>query len=174
MRPDADADRIRAFARDLGRHAGQRVRVYLTGGATAVLEGWRSATIDVDIMLEPEDEAIMRRIPAAKEAIPVNVELASPAHFIPELPGWRERSIFVAREGRIDLYHVDPYSQALFKLERALEVDLADVEAMRARGLIEDRLLGELFDCIETRLWRYPAIDPEAFRRRVERFLDRA
>jgi len=29
--------------RELGRHATQRVRIYLTGGATAVLEGWRTS-----------------------------------------------------------------------------------------------------------------------------------
>lgn len=91
MRPEADAARVRALARDLGRHAGQRVRLYLTGGATAVLVGWRASTVDVDLRFEPEDEGLMRRIPAAKEEIGVNIEFASPPDFIPELPGWRDR-----------------------------------------------------------------------------------
>jgi hypothetical protein len=30
------------------------VRVYLTGGSTAVIEGWRETTIDVDLRFEPD------------------------------------------------------------------------------------------------------------------------
>jgi hypothetical protein len=36
----------------LGRHARGPGRVYLTGGATALLEGWRASTVDVDLKLE--------------------------------------------------------------------------------------------------------------------------
>jgi hypothetical protein len=54
MRPPVDASRIRELARHLGRVASRRVRIYLTGGATAVLEGWRPTTIDVDLRFEPE------------------------------------------------------------------------------------------------------------------------
>lgn len=171
MRHEADAERVRALARDLGRHAGQRVRIYLTGGATAVLIGWRSSTVDVDLRLEPEDEAVMRRIPAAKDAVDVNIELASPPDFIPELPGWRDRCTYAFTEGDVDVYHFDPYSQALAKLERGLDRDLGDVLAMRERGLIEpDRIL-DLYEAIEPELYRYPAIDPPSFRRRVEAFV---
>jgi hypothetical protein len=77
----------------------------------------------------------------------------------------------VRREGRLDVHHFDPYSQALAKLERAFDQDLEDVSAMLARGLIErDRTL-ELFNAIEPDLYRYPAIDPGSFRARVERAL---
>lgn len=41
MRELADADRIRAFMRALGEEASEPVRVYFTGGAAAVLLGWR-------------------------------------------------------------------------------------------------------------------------------------
>jgi len=54
-----------------------------------------------------------------------------PPDFIPELPGWRERSRFAFTEGKVDVYHFDAYSQALAKLERGLERDLLDVRAMR-------------------------------------------
>jgi len=171
MRPDADAERVRALMRDLGRHASQPVRIYLTGGATAVLTGWRPSTVDVDLRVEPEVEALLRRIPSAKEVIPVNVELAAPPDFIPEVPGWRERSPFAFAEGHVDVFHFDPYSQALAKLERALERDLLDVRAMRDRGMIEPTSLVDLFAAIEPELYRYPAIDPAAFRRRVEAFV---
>ncbi len=156
--------------RDLGRHATQPVRLYLTGGATAVLVGWRASTIDVDIRVEPEDEGLLRRIPLAKEAVPVNVELAAPLDFIPEVPGWRERSQYAFTEGIVDVYHFDAYSQALAKLERGLDRDLQDVRAMRDRGMIEPAPLLRLLAEIEPQLFRFPAIDPPAFRGRVEAF----
>ena len=99
--------------------------MYLTGGATAVLEGWRPTTVDVDVRFEEDSDDVLRHIPALKEQLGVNVELASPLDFIPELPGWRERSPFVMSEGKVDVYHLDPYSQALSKLERAFDQDLA-------------------------------------------------
>ncbi len=171
MRRRVDADRVRALARALGQAAGDDAKLYLTGGATAVLEGWRETTVDVDIKLEPESDALLRRIPELKEELELNVELASPPDFIPELPGWRDRSPFVAREGRLDVHHFDPYSQALSKLERAFERDLTDVNAMVDRGLVEPARALELFAAIEPLLFRYPAIDPAGFRARVERAL---
>jgi hypothetical protein len=61
--------------------------MYLTGGATAVLEGWRASTVDIDVRFEPDSEEALRRIAALKEEIGVNVELASPLDFLPSLPG---------------------------------------------------------------------------------------
>ncbi len=80
---------MRAFARALGRAASRDTRLYLTGGATAVIVGWRSTTLDVAIRLEPESDDLLRRISELKEQLDLNVELASPPDFIPELPAWR-------------------------------------------------------------------------------------
>jgi hypothetical protein len=49
VREAADEERIRRLAEELGRRAPRGTRLYLTGGATAVLEGWRPSTVDVDI-----------------------------------------------------------------------------------------------------------------------------
>ena len=167
MRPPVDEQRIRALARQLGRVARGPVRVYLTGGSTAVLEGWREATIDVDLRFEPETDELLRELPALKERLAVNIELASPPDFIPELPGWRERSPLVFREGRVDVHHFDLYSQALSKIERGFEQDLTDVRTMIERGLVEPARLRELYEAIEPELYRYPAIDPPAFRQKL-------
>jgi hypothetical protein len=168
MRPPVDDQAIRALARELGRIADVPVRIYLTGGSTAVIEGWRKATIDVDLRLEPEADELLRALPALKERLGVNVELASPPDFIPELPGWRERSPHVIREGRVDVHHFDLYSQALSKIERGFQHDLADVHEMIERGHVEPSRLRELFDEIQPDLYRYPAIDPGAFRKKLE------
>ena len=55
MHDRADRERIRAFLHELGRRSGAPGRVYLTGGATAVLQGWRASTIDVGLRFEPDD-----------------------------------------------------------------------------------------------------------------------
>jgi hypothetical protein len=144
------------------------VKLYLTGGSTAVIEGWRDATLDVDLRFEPDTDELLRALPAIKEKLDINIELASPPDFIPELPGWRERSAFVLREGEVSVHHFDLYSQALSKIERGFDQDLADVQTMIARGLVEPSRLRELYEAIEPELYRYPAIEPLAFRRKVD------
>lgn len=168
MRPPVDERRIRALARELGRVARGPVRIYLTGGSTAVLEGWRETTIDVDLRFEPESDELLRALPALKDRLGVNIELASPPDFIPELPGWRERSPLVFREGSVDVHHFDLYSQALSKIERGFEQDLGDVDAMIARGFVKPSRLRQLYDAIEPDLYRYPALDQRAFRHKLD------
>lgn len=171
MRELADAKRVQAFMRKLGAESKNPARVYFTGGATAVLLGWRPTTIDLDVCIEGEEDPLLRCIPRLKEELRINVELASPPDFIPELPGWRERSIFVTREGKVDFFHFDPYSQALAKIERGHSLDRKDVREMIGRGLVDPEKLGGLFQQIEPELFRYPAIDPKSFRRAVEKTL---
>jgi hypothetical protein len=168
MRGLADAERLRRFLKELAREADADVSIYLTGGATAVLLGWRESTIDADILIVPEQDALYRALPRLKEELHLNVEIASPAHFIPELPDWRERSLWIERVGKISYYHYDPYSQALAKIERGHAKDLADVAQLLARDLVKPLRLRELFGAIEPRLYRYPAIDPMSFRKRLD------
>ena len=154
--------------RAIGAAATEDTRIYFTGGATAVLHGWRASTIDVDIRIVPEQDAIFRAIPRLKEELQLNVELASPDHFIPVKAGWEDRSPFAGREGRVSFHHFDLYAQALSKIERGHAQDTSDVREMFQRGLIERKTLLDYFAAIEPGLFRYPAIDPAAFRRAVE------
>jgi hypothetical protein len=164
----ADADRIARFMRSLGAAADADAACYFTGGATAVLVGWRPSTIDVDLRLVPERDGLLRAIQRLKEDLEINVELAAPDDFIPVPAGWEGRSPFVAQEGRLSFYHFDPYSQALGKIERAHEQDLGDVRAMVERRLVDPARGLEYFEEIEPELFRFPAVDAQAFRRRVE------
>ena len=171
MRRLVDRERLLRFMREVGRSSSSEARIYFTGGSSAVLLEWRASTIDVDIELRPEREEILRAIPRLKEELEINVELASPGHFIPELPGWQERSRFIAREGRIDFFHYDFYAQALSKIELSHARDVADIRAMYERRLIEPSLLMDFYAAIEPDLFRYPAVDPQSFRRAVESFV---
>ena len=167
MRELADADRIRRLLRELGRAATDDGACYLAGGASAVLLGWRETTIDVDIELAPDTDALLQAIARLKDELRINVELASPSDFIPLPAEWEERSPFVAREGRLTFYHFDLYSQALSKLERAHRQDLEDVRAMIERKLVDPARVLAYFDEIEPQLYRFPAVDGPSFRRRV-------
>jgi hypothetical protein len=171
MRELAEVGRIRAFMREIGRVAREETRVYFTGGTSAVLLGWRGQTIDVDVHFAPERDELLRSLPEIKEALQVNVELVSPADFIPEIPGWEDRSVFIAREGSASFYHYDFHAQALAKIERGHATDRADVAEMLRRGLITAASLREKFETIRPDLYRYPAIDPDSFRRALDEAL---
>jgi hypothetical protein len=168
MREIVDAGRVWTFMRALGGEARDTGAVYLTGGATAVLFGWRATTIDIDIKIVPDNDAVLRALPELKERLGINVELASPAEFIPELPGWEDRSPYVANAGPLTFRHYDLVSQALAKIERGHTQDRRDVAEMLDRGLVTRLALRERFERIAPLLYRFPAIDPPSFERSLE------
>jgi hypothetical protein len=170
MREAVDLSRIRAFMRALGERAREPARVFFTGGTTAVLHGWRSSTIDVDVKFLPDRDELLRALPELKERLRLNVELAAPDDFIPVRRGWEDRSPFIAQEGRLSFHHFD-CAQALAKIERGHEQDAVDVANFLSLGLVTREQLADYFAAIEGDLYRYPALHPAAFRRRVEHVL---
>src|SRR5438477_8953745 len=126
MRGETDKTKLQRFMVALGERVRGDGTIFLTGGATAVLFNWRDATIDVDIKPDPEPPGLFEAIALLKDELDINVELASPDHFIPAVPGWRERRIVIDRRGFVTFYHYDPYGQVLSKLQRRHDRDLAD------------------------------------------------
>lgn len=170
MRTEANKAKIEEFMAVLGKRVAGDGSIYLTGGATAVLHGWRPMTIDVDLKPEPEPRGLFEALAVLKDEMDINVELASPDHFIPAIPGWQERSLFIGQYGAIKFFHYDPYGQALSKLHRGHDRDLHDARSMLKDGLVQMPRLKEFFAQIEPQLIRYPAIDPATFRAAVEIF----
>jgi hypothetical protein len=170
VRSETDKAKLQAFMAALGDRVRGPARIYFTGGATALLHGWRSNTIDVDLKAEPEPPGLFEALASLKDELDINVELASPDQFIPALPNWRERSLFIARHGPIDFFHYDPYAQALSKLQRRHQRDLHDARSMRRSRLIQNERLWEMFDLIKSQLIRYPAIDRRSFEAAVLEF----
>jgi hypothetical protein len=170
MREPLDEPRLRRFMRRLGESGGT-ARVYFTGGATAILRGWRPSTLDTDLVLVPEDDRLLRSIQTLKEEMQVNVEIAGPAHIIPELPGWEARSRFIGREGSVDYFEYDLHAQVLAKIERGHAQDVEDVERALAEGAVKPGELWRLFETILPQLHRFPAVDQAGFRRRLEEAL---
>jgi hypothetical protein len=170
MRSEASREKLFTFMAALGARVKSAGRIYFTGGACALLYDWRQTTIDIDLKAAPEPDGFFEAIACLKDELDVNVELAAPDQFIPPLPGWKERSIHIARYGHLDFHHYDFYSQALAKIERGHVRDLSDVEALLRLRLISTAHLREMFFAIEPELIRYPALTPAAFRNAVESF----
>src|ERR1700681_1802171 len=168
MRQPLTADKLQVFMKALAASVTTPSRIYLVGGATAVMLGWRTSTIDIDLKIIPESDELLRRLPELKERLHLNIELASPGDFIPELPGWQERSRFIQQEGKLTFYHYDFYAQALAKIERGHQIDSHDVNQFIARGLVDPQRLRELFLMIEDQIYLHPSVDRLAFRRAVE------
>jgi hypothetical protein len=103
----------------------------------------------------------------------INIELASPQDFLQQLPGWRDRSIFIGRQGEISFYHYDFTAQALSKLSRGYNRDIDDVRAMYEQKLFTLEKLRDCFNAIESELIRFPALDPALLRSKIEQFIDR-
>ena len=172
MRQETDRAKLELFMENLGQRVSSPGRIYFTGGATALLHGWRTTTIDIDLEADPEPAMLFEAIAQLKGELDVNVELASRDDFIPPVPDWQSRSVSIGRHGHIDFFHYDFYGQALLKLERRHDRDLADVEALVARRLIDKPRLRDMFEQIAPKLIRYPAVDATAFRAAVVEFCD--
>lgn len=174
MRDAADLTRLRRFMRTLGGQTRDSARVYFTGGATAVLHGWRDSTIDIDVKFAPERDELFRAVRDIKDQLSVNVELASPVDFIPVRADWEDRSPFIAREGTLFFHHFDFCAQVLAKIERGHAQDRLDVQQFFTRGLVTADEVRAYFEASLPQLYRYPALDEAAFRRKVAEALEAA
>ena len=172
MRAETNKAKLQAFMERLGERVGGGGCIYLAGGATAVLHDWRPMTIDIDLKPDPEPAGLFEALAQIKDELDINVELACPDQFIPALPGWRERSLFIAQYGPLRFFHYDPYGQTLSKLQRRHERDLRDVQSFWQSGLVQKDVLWQKFQQIEPQLIRYPAIDPATFKTAVQEFCD--
>jgi hypothetical protein len=171
MRQAVTVQTLHQFMNELAALSQSRGNVYFTGGATALLLGFREQTIAIDIKLDPEPKGIFEAIAKLKNSLDLNVELASPDDFIPAAVDWRERSRHIASIGLLEFFHYDYSLQALAKLERGYSKDLDDVANFIASNHLSIEDLKKRFTEIEPGLIRYPAIDPAAFRKKVEDFI---
>jgi hypothetical protein len=109
MRSTVDPQKIEQLMKALGREAHGTGSIYFTGGASALLMGWRSSTVDIDIRLDSEPPGIFQAIAKLKM-----------------------------------------YAQKLFSLEK----------------------LRDCFESIESELIRFPALEPELLKNKIEQFIE--
>lgn len=173
MRHEVQKEQIEKTFVELAKRCKSPGRIYVVGGTTAVLSGWRESTADIDMKIGPEPKGVFEAIRDLKNELQVNIELASPDDFMPALPGWEERSQFIVLLHGVNFYHYDFYAQALSKILRAHERDIKDVQSMLDNKLIAPKELLRLFLEIEPKLIRYPSVNPVDFRKKVEAIVGR-
>lgn len=172
MRAPVEKQKLREFFREFARVVKGPGSVFLAGGATAVWFDWRPKTIDIDLVFDPEPLGAFEALREVMIRLDSHVELASPKDFLPPLPGWRERSIFLERVSPIDFFHYDLYSQALAKISRGFETDQIDVRSMFSEGHLDPSKLAELFEAIRPQLIRYPRIEEAVLCQKVKTALE--
>ena len=173
MRESVTRERLLGFMQCLAEAAPLRrhFRVFVVGGGTAVAQGWRESTIDVD--LYADDDAVFRDLQRIKETQQVNVEFVRPEHFVPPLASAAGRHIFIATFGGVSFFHYDPYSQVFSKVVRGFRRDLEDAHHFIDGGLVDAARFRELVDAIpESAFAKYPALSREAVVDAVDTFLD--
>ncbi len=171
MRSSSQRQQIENLILVLGRTITKPLKVYFTGGATAVMLGIRESNIDVDIKFEPDNEEMYRAIQRLKEKLNMNIELASPDNFIPPLPQWRERSLFIAQSGKVRFFHYDLYSQILAKVQRGWSQDLSDASGF-VKENIDKKKVFFLFESIKNDFVKYPAINVKLLSVKLKKFFD--
>lgn len=169
-RPDVTRADIERFLTELGQQIHQASgRIYLVGGAELVhnnVRGQGASTADIDMQLDvPDSQEVEQVIRQLKIRLGVNVELASPADFIPLPPSWVTMSPYVGRYGRLDVFYFDYYSLALSKIERGQARDLQDVALLAQHGLIQQAPLEAAYQQIlpQVGTGRFFNIDPARF-----------
>jgi hypothetical protein len=172
MRDKLTRESLRALMHALARSASEdgQYSVYLVGGGTAVLEGWRASSVDADLYASRDD--IFRDVQSIKERLRLNIEIVRPEHFVPPLEGSADRHVFIEKIGRVSFYHYDPYAQMLSKIVRGFERDLVDARSFISSGMVDREQFRALVRAIPDSAWsKYPRHSPVAVRDAVEEFL---
>ncbi|MGE0192976.1 MAG: DUF6036 family nucleotidyltransferase [Planctomycetota bacterium] len=171
MRKDVTPERLALLMQELSASAprGTDFCVFLAGGGTAVLRGWRASSLDVDLAVE--DHRVLHEVQRIQEELDINIELVEPSAFVPELSDARHRHVFIRRIGRVAWYHYDPYTQVFAKLVRGFERDLADARRFVEDGLVDLATLKLLVEAIPSAAYsRYPNLSKEAVRKAIDAF----
>jgi hypothetical protein len=154
---------LQMFMESVGRVLRKNTTLYLTGGSTALLYGFRESTIDIDIAGDMDE--MFAHIPGLKEKLQINIEMAKPTDFVPSLPGENTRHIFIDQFGKVIFMHFDPYSQAFSKIVRGNQTDMSDVKNLAKERLVDLQKLSEMVKGLsDIDFARYPRLD----RRSVE------
>ncbi len=130
----------------------------------------RKSTIDVDLKFEPDEMQMYKAIQHLKEKLNMNIELASPDDFIPPLPQWRERSIFIAQKGKVNFFHYDLCSQIISKVQRGWKQDMTDASGFMKK-IGDGKAVMRLFRKVKKDFIRYPSVNVNDLEKRLLHFI---
>lgn len=86
MRLPVQVEKLETLMFALGRAVKSPGHIYLTGGATALLHGWRTMTVDVDLKADPEPKGLFEAIAELKDGLSVNHSDGSLRNFVTPHP----------------------------------------------------------------------------------------
>jgi hypothetical protein len=160
---------IESFMQTVGKKLTRHCTITLTGGATALLFQIRDGTIDIDISGDLDD--LFKHLPALKEDLRINIELAKPTDFVPSLKGEESRHLLIGNYGRVTFKHFDPYAQAFSKIVRGHATDLVDVAGLAALGLVDLSALPKMVTQIPNKIFaRYPRLNRPSVEQAVREY----
>jgi len=159
---------------ELGKRFPYPGTVYVCGGSSLLLKGAKTASLDVDLDYEVDprhhDEWI-RLLRDLKERLNLNIEEASPRHFLPLPEDWQTRLERIGRFGQLEVFHFDPVSVALSKLARFHAQDVEDVRQMLQTGVVTRASLERAFQEILPRCSAFGLrLDPADLTKKWESF----
>ena len=166
--------RLLQLLEELGQRFPHPATVYVCGGSSLLLKGAKTASLDVDLDFEVDPRhhsewiLLLRDL---KERLNINIEEASPRHFLPLPSDWKTRVERIGRFDQLDVFHFDPVSVALSKLARFHAQDLEDVRHMLETGMVHRDILAQAFQEILPACEQFGLkLDPADLKRKWESF----
>lgn len=123
-----DNNEIRSILKSLGDRVPPSSHLVLIGGSALTLLGSPRPTIDIDFVGDDvHPNKLHKSIMQIAKELQIHVEPVPLDRFIPLPKGSEERNIRIGRYGNLEIYVADPYSIALSKLDRGIEIDFEDI-----------------------------------------------
>lgn len=160
---------IQSFMKSVGKVLKKRATLYLTGGSTAILYGFREGTIDIDIAGDMDE--LFSHISKMKERLQINIEMAKPTDFVPSLKDEKNRHILIGTFGKATFMHFDPYALAFSKIVRGHATDIADAKALMTSKLVDAKKLCAMVKRLSDHDFaKYPRLNRPAIEAAIESF----
>jgi hypothetical protein len=142
---------ITRFLAKVGERYPHPARLYIFGGSAVVWLGSPRPTVDLDYTAEPSTESLRGILAQTAAEMDVDLEEAIPADFAPAPVGAEARHKLIGTFGQLQVYLLDPYTQAVMKIARAFETDMEDVAFLLSTRYIELDTLGRCIDEVSRR-----------------------
>ena len=165
-----DARTIERFLSQLSRRFTAAGRLYLVGDTSLAMAGLCRHVSEIQLAVDVpavRRGAMLRELRRLAEQLGIAVQETSPAEHIPLPAGAASRAQHIDRFGRLDVYHVDPYSTALSLVHHGGEHDLQGVLALLGAGWIDIDSLEGYFAEIRSR-YESSGADVPAFQARLD------
>lgn len=166
---------IRRFFEELSRRVRQPIRILLTGGAAAILQGVKRATFDIDFEIafnkgDGNWNDLQKAIEDTAKATGITPQYSEDIDQWSSIALPSKESRLYRRFGKVEVRILHPGLWAIGKLARYLSTDLQDLRTVLKAANTRPKSLAKLWG---TALGISPVSNSQStFRKQVESFLD--